>query len=193
MRWGRALLDEASFSDFRLLGDVGAAGILMCEIAPLHGPQGIELVSPAGELSGSGGRGFVRARRPSGGGDAHLGQAGPESGSDQAAGLGDTRPPGISLVERGTGVIGGRQLDQRREIRKQPHPELRAMSSNSVPGPTPASPNSLSLAARAYGSIRYAQSAARSPHAWPDSTQLTHSPPASTSYSGKYPAHAALR
>src|SRR6516164_2885967 len=43
------------------------------------------------------------------------------------------------------------------------------MSNSRVPGPTCARSNSASLARRAYGSTRYAQSAARSPQAWPDS------------------------
>ncbi len=45
------------------------------------------------------------------------------------------------------------------------YPEPQAMSSSRVPGPTPAWSNSASLAGRAYGSIRYAQSVARSPQA----------------------------
>jgi hypothetical protein len=49
------------------------------------------------------------------------------------------------------------------------YPEPQAMSSSRVPGPTPARSNSASLARRAYGSNRYAQSAARSPQACPDS------------------------
>src|SRR6516165_7029823 len=51
------------------------------------------------------------------------------------------------------------------------YPEPQAMSSSRVPGPTPARSYSASLAGRAYGSIRYAQSAARSPQARPDSIQ----------------------